>query len=156
MHARTNRSLSSIFLLLAVLMQVSCGESGAPAPGPDEATSVTPETSQPAGQQDTVAAPAAASPGREAYFGAVHVHANNSFDAFTNGTVTTPADAYTWAQGGVIDGGSAESVFTEMMDAHLASVAAVRQGKGLGEALFRQLSTLLPATGPAAGAEGET
>lgn len=59
-------------------------------------------------------------------------------------------------KGGVIDGGSAESIFTEMMDAHLASVAAVRQGKGLGEALFRQLSTLLPATGPAPGGEGET
>lgn len=57
---------------------------------------------------------------------------------------------------GVIDGGSAESVFTEMLDAHMATVAAVRQGRGLGEALFRQLSRLLPTEAPAAPGEGET
>jgi hypothetical protein len=34
-----------------------------------------------------------------AYFGAVHIHTGYSFDAFTNGTVTAPADAYEWAQG---------------------------------------------------------
>lgn len=59
-------------------------------------------------------------------------------------------------EGGVIDGGSAESVFTEMLDAHLATVAAVRQGRGLGDALFRQLSRLLPAETQAAPVEGET
>jgi hypothetical protein len=36
---------------------------------------------------------------RNAYFGAVHVHTSNSFDAFTNGTRTTPQDAYDWARG---------------------------------------------------------
>jgi hypothetical protein len=36
---------------------------------------------------------------RNAYFGAVHVHTGYSFDAFTNGTLTSPADAYDWAQG---------------------------------------------------------
>lgn len=41
----------------------------------------------------------AAVPERVAYFGAVHVHTGNSFDAFTNGTRTTPQDAYDWAQG---------------------------------------------------------
>ncbi len=49
---------------------------------------------------------------------------------------------------GVIDGGSAESIFTGMMDAHLAGIAAARQGQGLGEALFRQLRALLPEAGP--------
>ena len=36
---------------------------------------------------------------RNAYFGNFHVHTSLSFDAFTNGTRTTPADAYAWAQG---------------------------------------------------------
>ncbi len=34
-----------------------------------------------------------------AYFGAVHVHTGYSFDAYTNGTLTVPSDAYKWAQG---------------------------------------------------------
>ncbi len=44
-------------------------------------------------------------PLRNVYFGAVHVHTNYSFDAFTNGTLTTPANAYEWAQGKAIPGG---------------------------------------------------
>ncbi len=35
----------------------------------------------------------------QAYFGAVHVHTEYSFDAFTNGSKATPADAYRWAMG---------------------------------------------------------
>jgi len=42
---------------------------------------------------------------RNVYFGNVHVHTNYSFDAFTNGTVTTPANAYEWALGKAIPGG---------------------------------------------------
>ena len=47
------------------------------------------------------AAPAlpAANPERNAYFGALHVHTGWSFDGFTNGSKTTPSDAYAWAQG---------------------------------------------------------
>jgi hypothetical protein len=41
----------------------------------------------------------APNPLRNAYFGAVHIHTSYSFDAFTNGTITTPSDAYEWAQG---------------------------------------------------------
>ncbi len=36
---------------------------------------------------------------RNAYFGAVHVHTGWSFDGLTNGSKTTPTDAYAWAQG---------------------------------------------------------
>ena len=38
------------------------------------------------------------------YFGDVHVHTGWSFDAFTNGSKTTPTDAYAWAQGKPITG----------------------------------------------------
>jgi hypothetical protein len=38
-------------------------------------------------------------PQRTAYFGDVHVHTGWSFDAFTNGSKTTPTDAYAWAKG---------------------------------------------------------
>ncbi len=41
----------------------------------------------------------APNPLRNAYFGAVHIHTGYSFDAYTNGTLTTPTDAYKWAQG---------------------------------------------------------
>jgi len=41
----------------------------------------------------------APNPMRNAYFGAVHVHTGYSFDALTNGTITTPSNAYEWAQG---------------------------------------------------------
>ena len=38
------------------------------------------------------------------YFGDVHVHTSWSFDGFTNGSKTTPMDAYAWAQGKLITG----------------------------------------------------
>ena len=47
----------------------------------------------------------APNPDKNAYFGAVHIHTGYSFDAFTNGTLTTPANAYEWAQGKAIPGG---------------------------------------------------
>jgi hypothetical protein len=43
-------------------------------------------------------------PENNAYFGNVHVHTGWSFDAFTNGSQTTPMDAYAWAQGKAITG----------------------------------------------------
>lgn len=49
--------------------------------------------------QAAVAPRAAPNTERNAYFGNVHVHTGWSFDAFTNGSQTTPADAYAWAQG---------------------------------------------------------
>ena len=44
-------------------------------------------------------------PVKEAYFGAFHVHTRYSFDGFTNGSLTTPDDAYRWAKGEAIPGG---------------------------------------------------
>ncbi len=39
---------------------------------------------------------------RNAYFGDLHVHTANSFDAYTFGTISSPADAYRYAQGEAI------------------------------------------------------
>ncbi|MDH3687534.1 MAG: DUF3604 domain-containing protein, partial [Myxococcales bacterium] len=50
---------------------------------------------------------AADAPSRTALFGAVHVHTSYSFDAFTNGTVSRPTDAYAWAKGEAIQGNRA-------------------------------------------------
>ena len=41
-------------------------------------------------------------PIKNAYFGDLHVHTENSFDAYTFGTISTPADAYRYAQGQAI------------------------------------------------------
>jgi hypothetical protein len=44
-------------------------------------------------------------PLNDAYFGNLHIHTNYSFDGYTNGALTNPADAYRWAQGEPIPGG---------------------------------------------------
>ena len=44
-------------------------------------------------------------PLRDAYFGNFHVHTSYSFDGYTNGSVTTPDDAFRWAKGEAIPGG---------------------------------------------------
>lgn len=43
-------------------------------------------------------------PDNNAYFGDLHVHTGWSFDGYTNGSKTTPTDAYAWAQGKAITG----------------------------------------------------
>ena len=43
-----------------------------------------------------------ANPDRNAYFGDLHVHTSNSFDAYTFGTIANPVDAYKFAQGEAI------------------------------------------------------
>ena len=43
-----------------------------------------------------------ANPEKNAYFGDLHVHTSNSFDAYTFGTIASPSDAYRFAQGEAI------------------------------------------------------
>jgi hypothetical protein len=47
----------------------------------------------------------ATNPLREVYYGNLHVHTGWSFDAYINGSVTTPDSAYRWAKGEAISGG---------------------------------------------------
>ena len=72
------------------------------------------------------AAPAASlpppNPDNNVYFGAVHVHTGWSFDAFTNGSKTTPSDAYAWAQGKAITGsGGPEIQLKTPLDFYMVS-----------------------------------
>jgi hypothetical protein len=69
-------------------------------------TTSTPPAAPPAAPPSAPAAPErpAPNPENDVYFGDVHVHTGWSFDAFTNGSKTTPTDAYAWAQGKKITG----------------------------------------------------
>ena len=61
-------------------------------------------------------------PENNVYFGAVHVHTGWSFDAFTNGSKTTPTDAYAWAQGKAITGsGGPELQLKTPLDFYMVS-----------------------------------
>jgi len=46
-------------------------------------------------------------------------------------------------EGGLIDGGQAEDLFSSMLDGHLSELMAGRTGSGLGDAIYRQLSRSL-------------
>ncbi len=79
------RLIANVFIVGSLILIASCGDP--PAPPPD----------QPAAEAQPPAI--AINELRDAYFGAVHVHTSYSFDAFTNGTISEPADAYAWARG---------------------------------------------------------
>ncbi len=49
-------------------------------------------------------------PTKNAYYGDLHVHTKNSFDAFIVGTRTTADDAYRFAQGEAIDNGDGKTI----------------------------------------------
>ena len=74
-------------LLASAVWLVGCSQGAPEAQQTAKAGSEAPATAPPS------------NPERNAYFGAVHVHTSWSFDAYINGTKTTPQDAYDWAQG---------------------------------------------------------
>jgi len=86
---------------IAVAALAACSES--PEPTPPAETPATTAAPVPLAVETAPQRPAA-NPLRNAYFGAVHVHTGYSFDAFINGTVSVPADAYKWAKGEAIQG----------------------------------------------------
>lgn len=53
-------------------------------------------------------------------------------------------------EGGVVDGGSGEEMFTGMLDQHIAAETPAQWQHGLGDALFRQLRRSLPSSAPSA------
>ena len=72
---------------------------GACEPGDPEAPSTVP----PAGSADPeTSASSPPNPLRNAYFGDLHIHTRNSFDAFIIGTTATPDDAYRYAKGAAL------------------------------------------------------
>jgi Rod binding domain-containing protein len=54
-------------------------------------------------------------------------------------------------EGGALDGGAGEEVFSSMLDERMSELAASRQEHGLGAALFRQLRAALAAQGMTTG-----
>jgi hypothetical protein len=85
-----------------------------------------PAASAPPAATAASTAPAASlpppNPENNVYFGAVHVHTGWSFDAFTNGSKTTPSDAYAWAQGKPITGsGGPELQLKTPLDFYMVS-----------------------------------
>jgi len=71
----------------------------------------------------------APNPENNAYFGDVHVHTGWSFDALTNGSKTTPTDAYAWAQGRPITGsGGPEMQIQTPLDFYMVSDHAEYMG----------------------------
>jgi hypothetical protein len=103
---------------------------------PPSATS----TSAAASAASTVSASAvsnqpAPNPDNNVYFGAVHVHTSWSFDALTNGSKTTPMDAYAWAQGKPITGsGGPDMQIKTPLDFYMVSDHAEYMG------VFNQMS----------------
>jgi hypothetical protein len=86
------RAFAATALVLSAVV-AGCSQK---TPDPKPAANAAPAQVAP-----VAAAPARppAKPDRNAYFGAVHVHTGYSFDALTNGSKTTPQDAYSWAMG---------------------------------------------------------
>jgi hypothetical protein len=98
------RGLRLAAMAMAVAL-IACGESGEPVePEPMEQA---PEAAPEAHAAVPAAEPPPGPADRRALFGAVHVHTGYSFDAFTNGTVSRPEDAYAWARGEPIQGNKA-------------------------------------------------
>jgi hypothetical protein len=90
----------SVVAALALLALLACDRQET---APPTASKQAPAAAAP----EAVPAPSASNPERDVYFGAVHVHTGYSFDAFINGTVSRPADAYAWAKGKPIQGNKA-------------------------------------------------
>jgi hypothetical protein len=117
------------------LLILPCAGAGWLLQSPPSATSTLPPS--PAAPASAPAAPERPAPNPEnnVYFGDVHVHTGWSFDAFTNGSKTTPMDAYAWAQGKKITGsGGPEMQIETPLDFYMVAHHAEYMG------VFNQMS----------------
>ncbi len=114
-----------VYAGVLMLSLVGCGSDDASQPKAPEAAA-----------EAAAATAIASNPQRDAYFGAVHVHTSYSFDAFTNGTVSVPDDAYAWAKGEPIKGNRAGELLkiTTPLDFYAVSDHAEMMG------VFNQMS----------------
>ncbi len=85
--------------MASVLVLAACQNKDAPK--------VTPET--PA-EQIVPIGEIERNPTKNAYFGDLHVHTKNSFDAYIFGTRSSPDDAYRFAKGATIDNGAGHDI----------------------------------------------
>ena len=127
MHLRIERSALVIGAAVAVAVVLAACSQTEP---PRTATAVAP-----AARSASPAHPPAPNPDNNAYFGDVHVHTGWSFDALTNGSKTTPTDAYAWAQGRPITGsGGPEMQIKTPLDFYMVADHAEYMG------VFNQMS----------------
>ena len=88
-------------LALALVLAACGGET--PAPEASEPVQTPVATTSPATKPTAPATlEIATNPDKNAYFGDLHIHTSNSFDAFIFGTRTSPDDAYRFAKGETI------------------------------------------------------
>jgi hypothetical protein len=122
--------------LVVATLGLALGLAGCSPPPPAATSAATPGA--PAGP--AASAPPASdlpppNPDNNVYFGDVHVHTGWSFDALTNGSKTTPTDAYAWAQGKAITGsGGPEMQIKTPLDFYMVADHAEYMG------VFNQMS----------------
>jgi hypothetical protein len=125
MYLRIERSTLAIGMAAALFL---AARSQAESPRAVIAAAPAARSASPSDQQSP-------NPDNIAYFGDVHVHTGWSFDALTNGSKTTPTDAYAWAQGRPITGsGGPEMQIKTPLDFYMVADHAEYMG------VFNQMS----------------
>ena len=87
--------IKEIYFILSFFLVAACSDSS------NSKNVIKPEEVKPAVEKLNIVRPLP-NPNKNAYFGDLHVHTGNSFDAYTFGTINTPKDAYKYARGNAI------------------------------------------------------
>ena len=87
--------IKEIYFILFFCLVAACSDSS------NSKNVIKPEEVKPAVEKLNIVRPLP-NPNKNAYFGDLHVHTGNSFDAYTFGTINTPKDAYKYARGNAI------------------------------------------------------
>lgn len=93
-------SVSRLSLWSAALLFAACSGSSTQESAQENVSGASPETSEAAAEHvDAPAAELAGNPNKYAYFGDLHIHTKNSFDAYIFNVRSTPDDVYRFAKG---------------------------------------------------------